>query len=367
MTRRERLLAAIRRGVPDQVPVTWELEDRFARALTGRTGWRAVVDAHREIGSAVFNLQGLGPAVSFELPPGYSTRTERESNADGSTLITNTIETPRGRLVEKRLVGYLPGDPELGKTVEYLVKDRGDYRIYADYIREYARAVRFDNAQSREAVRYIGDDGLAGYWMCDAVYQAANTRDAADFIVDLLEAPDEMHHVLTAIDELKEKQLASFNDSEAEVLIYDLCWASTSLLNPALVAEYLLPRARWAVHSVAPDKILGFFTSGKIRPVLPALVDLEPHFVQHFDVLGDCDLAEVKRSFGNRVAIVGNYSPVVLARGSIDDARREAQRCLDAAMAGGGFILSTSDEVPTDAKLDNMKAVVEHVNIHGRY
>ena len=367
MTQRERLLAALRREVPDRVPVTWELEDRFARALTGRTGWRAIVDAHREVGSAVFNLQGLGSVASVQLPAGYAMRTERENKTDGATLITSTLETPRGRLVEKRLIGYLPNDPVLGKTVEYLVKSRGDYKVYADYIREYARAVRFDDSESSEAREYIGDDGLSGYWMADAVYQAANTRPAADFIVDLVEAPDEIHPLLTAIDELKEKALAAFNASQAEVLIYDLCWASTSLLNPDLVAEYSLPRARWAARNVAGDKILGFFTSGKIRSVLPDLVDLEPHFIQHFDVLGDCDLAEVKRTFGRRIAIVGNYNPVVLARGSVDDARREAQRCLDAARADGGFILSTSDEVPADAKLDNMKAVVEFVDTHGRY
>jgi len=36
-------------------------------------------------------------------------------------------------------------------------------------------------------------------------------------------------------------------------------------------------------------------------------------------------------------------------------------------MAGGGYILSTSDEVPADAKPDNMRAVVEYVARHGRY
>ena len=43
------------------------------------------------------------------------------------------------------------------------------------------------------------------------------------------------------------------------------------------------------------------------------------------------------------------------------------QRCLDAAMAGGGYVMTTSDEVPADAKLDNMRAVVDYVAEHGRY
>ena len=367
MTHRERLLVALRGEAPDQVPVTWELVMRFAHALTGRTGWRAIVDAHREIGSAVFNLQGLGPAWLGTLPKGYAARSEQQAWPDGALVTTTAIETPRGRLTERRLSAYLPHDPLVGKTVEYLVKERADYAILADHFGQRAASLRFDNAESPAAKAYIADDGLAGYWMCDSVYHVANCRHSADFILDLIDAPAVMHEVLEAADRLKEKELAAFNESAADALVYDICWASTSLLNPRLVEEYVLPRARWAVEHKAAGKILGFFTSGRIRDVLPALVALEPDFIEHFDVLGDCDLAEVKRQFGHRVAIVGNYSPVVLARGTLDEARREAKRCLDAAMAGGGYILSTSDEVPADARPDNMRAVVEYVAAHGRY
>jgi len=129
----------------------------------------------------------------------------------------------------------------------------------------------------------------------------------------------------------------------------------------------VIPRARLLAEKISSDKLWGFFTTGRIRDVLPDLVDCGSHFIQHFDVLGDCDLAEVKKTFGNRVCIVGNYNPVILARGSLEDARLEAQRCLDAAMAGGGYVMSTSDEVPADANPDNMKAIVEYVRTHGRY
>jgi len=367
MTHRQRLLAALARRVPDQVPVTWELVDRFAHALTGHTGWRAMVDAHREIGSAVFNLQGVGPAARAALPHGYAERVERHQQPDGSTLTTRTIVTPRGRLVERRLTNYLPHDPLLPKTVEYLVKGRDDYDLLEDYFRAYAKALEYDTTESEAARQEIGDDGLTGYWMGDSVYHVAHLRHDTEYILDLVEAPQRMHRLFEVVDRIKEKTLAAFNASAADVMVYDICWASTSLLSPRLVEEFVIPRARRAVEAKAEGKLLGFFTTGRIRDVVPALVACEPDFVEHFDILGDCDLAEIKRTFGRRVAIIGNYNPVVLARGSLADARAEAQRCLDAAMVGGGYILSTSDEVPADAKLDNMKAVVEHVATHGRY
>ncbi len=367
MTNRERLLTALHGGVPDVVPVTWELVGRFAHALTGRDTWQAMVDAHREIGSAVFNLQGVGPQLVHDLPDGYEDCTERQEEPDGSLTDIYALKTPGGTLTERRKSNFVAGDPLLPKTTEYLVKGRADYDVVEAYTSLLADGARPDTTESEKARAYVGDDGLTGFWMCDSVYHAAHTRHDVEFITDLLEAPERMHGLFDAIDRLKEKEIEAFNASAADVLVIDICWASTSLLSPAMATEFVLPRVRRLSEGIAEGKTWGFFTTGKIRDLLPGLVDCGPHFIEHFDVLGDCDLAEVKQAFGDRICIVGNYSPVVLARGSIEDARREAQRCLDAAMAGGGYVLSTSDEVPADAKPDNMKAVVEYVNTHGRY
>lgn len=367
MNHRERLLAALRREAPDQVPVTWELVARFAHALTGRGDWRGQCDAHRIIGSSIFNLQGVGPHLSFCPGEGYTSRVETEELADGSVVTTRTISTPRDSLSERECRGYLKNDPTLAKKIEYFVKRQEDYEIYLDYMTECVCNATYDVSQSEEARRYVGQDGLVGFWIADAVYELSFARHDTDYILDLAEAPSLMHRLLEVMDEKVRLGIEAFNHSAADVLVYDVCWGSTSLLSPKLVREYVVPRARQAVQAVADEKIIGFFTTGRTREVLPDLVDCEPAFIQHFDVLGDCDLAEVKRTFGSRICIMGNYSPVVLARGSLEEARREAQRCLDAAMEGGGYVMSTSDEVPADAKPGNLEAVVEYVAEHGCY
>ena len=55
----------------------------------------------------------------------------------------------------------------------------------------------------------------------------------------------------------------------------------------------------------------------------------------------------------NRSCLMGNFDCVILARGSVEDARRETRRCLHEGMEGGGYVLVTGDEVPADAKLEN--------------
>jgi uroporphyrinogen decarboxylase len=367
MTHRERLLVALDGGVPDRVPVTWELVGRCAHALTGDASWRGQCAAHRKIGSAIFNLQGIGPELHCDLPAGFSVETEDLGEDNGWHVCENRIVTPSGTLRERVKQGGIPGDPLVSKRVESFVKSVADYEVLATYLRERAEAVRPTWAASVEAQDCVRDDGLVNHWLSDSLYALANYRDDADFLIDLVDSPRVVRELLLLLHREREVALHAFNESVADVLVWDICWASTSLLSPSLVNEYVIPESAWVVENLAPGKRIVFFTTGRIRAVLPELALLRPHGIQHFDVLGDCDLAEVKRSFGDQFCIMGNFSPVVLAHGTVDDARRETRRCLAAAMAGGAYVMTTSDEVPADAKLANMRAVTYVVEKEGVY
>lgn len=367
MTHKERLLTAIDRGVPDQVPVTWELVYRFALAATGRTDWRAMCDAHRMIGSSIFNLQGVGPILRMSPRPGYGMQYRKIGEEAGWTVDEEVVTVPGKTLPSRLKRGGIPGDPLTAKRIEYFVKSRNDYQVVAEYVAEMARTAEPDVSLSHQAYDYVGDDGVVNFWVGDPLYYLAKMRQTDEFILDLLEVPELIHQTLAPIQELKDREVATFNASAAEVLIYDVCWASTSLLNPKLVREFVIPAARRAVEMTAPGKWIGFFTSGRIRDVLPDLVECGPSFIQHFDCLGDCDLAEVKRTFGDRICIEGNLNPVILAHGTVEEAQREALRCLREAAEGGGYIMSTSDELPSDAKMENLQAVVQTVAEHGKY
>jgi len=361
MTGKERLICALEGGTPDHVPVTWELVDRCALAFTGTTGWRAQCDAHRMIGSDILNLQGVGPAERIALRPGYSDETVQAGTEGPWEVSQRTLTTPAGTLTARTLHGGMPHDPLVHKITQTLVKTRDDYEIYADYLDECARTVEYVDGNSSEAVDYVGEDGLVNWWVGDSVYHIAMLRDVSELLIDLVEAPELMETMFAKARELTQRRILAFNDSAAEALVFDLCWASTSLLSPEMTRRFIVPEAQWVVRNVASSKYVIFFVSGKMWDVLAMLVDTGPHAIEHLDVLGDVDLREAKALYGGRTCLMGNYSPVVLAHGSEKEARAEALRCLDAA-GPDRFIISTSDEVPADAKLENMRAAVDEAN-----
>ena len=187
MTHRGRLLAALHREIPDQVPVTWELEHRAAHALTGSSGWKAMCDAHRMVGSAIFNLQGVGPKLTYRMGLGYNEEAEWRLNEDGTREHTRTLTTPRGKLVERWRLGHLKDDPMLGVAVEHFVKDPDDYELLADFAENAARNAVPDLTACTEACDYIGDDGLVGFWMSDSMGHIAHARPAETFVMDLID------------------------------------------------------------------------------------------------------------------------------------------------------------------------------------
>ncbi len=76
--------------------------------------------------------------------------------------------------------------------------------------------------------------------------------------------------------------------------------------------------------------------------------------------MGDCDLARVKREFGDRLSLMGNlHTTDVMLRATVEEVRRAAREAIDAAAEGGGFILSTGDQCGRDTPDENILAMIE--------
>jgi uroporphyrinogen-III decarboxylase len=189
-------------------------------------------------------------------------------------------------------------------------------------------------------------------------------------LTDLYDYPDLMEEGLEAGRKVMEKSIEAFLASPAEVAWLDICWSTGANVGPKNFEKWTLPdvvRAAELVKDV-PGKYLGLYTLGKIRDLLPMLVDAGVDFVETFEPNeGDITLAEAKAEYGDRICVMGNFDCVMLSRGSVEDARRETLRCLREGMEGGGYVLVTGDEVPADTKMDNLRAMVDTVEEFGRY
>ncbi|WP_418287781.1 uroporphyrinogen decarboxylase family protein [Limihaloglobus sulfuriphilus] len=84
--------------------------------------------------------------------------------------------------------------------------------------------------------------------------------------------------------------------------------------------------------------------------------------------MGDCDLAQIKQTFGSRIALKGNlHTTEIMLMGSVEQVADACKKAIDAAVAGGGFILSTGDQVPMGTPFENIEIMMKVAQTYGRY
>lgn len=84
--------------------------------------------------------------------------------------------------------------------------------------------------------------------------------------------------------------------------------------------------------------------------------------------MGDCNLAELKKKYGDKLVLKGNlHTTDLMLRGSTKDVIDACKKAIDDAAYNGGFILSTGDQCGRDTPLENLFAMVETARTYGKY
>ena len=94
---------------------------------------------------------------------------------------------------------------------------------------------------------------------------------------------------------------------------------------------------------------------------LSCMGPLEPPF--H----GDCDLAEIRRLFGTKLALRGKMQTARLAMATPEELKAMAKWCIDVAGEVGGYVLSTGDRLGRDTPDENIFRLVRSCRNYHRY
>jgi uroporphyrinogen decarboxylase len=113
-----------------------------------------------------------------------------------------------------------------------------------------------------------------------------------------------------------------------------------------------------------------FHSCGAVREIIPDLIELGLDALNPVQVSAKgMDLAELKFEFGNKLTFHGGIDHQhILARGSVDDVRKEVRRVIDIMSPGGGYCLAASHDLMLDEfPVDNIIAMYEEAFEYGKY
>lgn len=205
---------------------------------------------------------------------------------------------------------------------------------------------------------------------CDGIFtlatQLVNPRqiiramhDDPSLVRELLELCLETEIVWTR--ERREEEGISQEEPESWHFADDSC----QLLSPAMYEKFVAPYQRKFVKTFSKGGVDGIHLCGHVAHLIPTIRRL--FHPKKWDFGYPIDPFWAKEVVGDDCVLIGNISPILLASGSRADVEEAARQCLRAVAPGAGYVMMDGNNIPGDAPLENVRAIVDVAHRHGIY
>jgi len=157
----------------------------------------------------------------------------------------------------------------------------------------------------------------------------------------------------------------------------DICDNAGPMVSPDSLDRYYFPVLRYCLEPLNDAGIRKVWHSdGNINPIIDRLLDCgidgfqglqEDPWLLPSRTVSLARLAQMRARSGDKLILFGSISVRgVLPHGTADEVRREVERCIDAAAAGGGYFVAPTSTVGPDVPIGNIEAMCEHAKEYGR-
>ena len=168
--------------------------------------------------------------------------------------------------------------------------------------------------------------------------------------------------------------VAAIRDNDLAPFVYsgqDICFNDGPICSPQLLREIYFPYLRRAVQPLIENDVrMIWHCDGNILPILDDLIDLGVSGFQGFQEETGVTLekmVKVRTKWGKKPILWGSVSvTTTLPWGTVDDVKRDVERCFDLAAPGGGFGLASTSSILPETPIENVLALFDHGRAYGR-
>lgn len=213
-------------------------------------------------------------------------------------------------------------------------------------------------AQIEEAQAAIGDRGLAFYpigMFC--VSASMNDMGFENFCLKLHDDPRLVRKVMEAYVRYHAEQFEFLSAQPGVDFLWvfdDIAFKTSTFFSPRVFRREILPIWREAAQCIRKPWI--FHSDGNLEPLLDDLLTLGMSAIHPLEN-GAMDIFALKKSVGQRVALVGNVDMGLLTVGEASAVEEAVLKLAGSMTEGGGYILSSGNSISNDVSARNLLAM----------
>lgn len=312
----------------------------------------------------MFNLDGK---CIIDVPGAFFADARLEERHENYFIVSAEVKTPQGPLK----VRWRRTQNEATWQLDPLIKDESELDKLEYAISELLGGWRFYSKACSEAKKRIGDQGIVGpIFYSPAAWAAFYARGTVGFFKDLYCNTYLAERLIELGYEYHTKICTDIAiDSGADFI--NPAWCAG--IGPRFFEKYELPYLKREVdraHEAGLKTILHI--DGRASAILELATQTGADGIETLDpptmTNGDVELGDAKKRVGDRICLMGNVDTInVLLRGTPEEVEKAVKKCIVDAAHGGGYILSTSDNVCKGTPISNMDAFARAGLKYGKY
>jgi uroporphyrinogen decarboxylase len=198
-------------------------------------------------------------------------------------------------------------------------------------------------------------------------------------LMNLVLKPREMEKLLRKIHEVHmqfwDKGLELVGDNIDIVMHSDDLGIQTGpMMSPEMYRRFVKPLHEEMIRAIK-QKAKGdikflLHSCGSVRSLIPDFIEVGVDILNPVQVsAANMDTGELKKEFGKDLCFCGGGvdTQEILPRGTPEQVRDEVKRRIDDLAPGGGYIFAAVHNIQPDVPPENLQAMVEAFEEHGKY
>lgn len=214
--------------------------------------------------------------------------------------------------------------------------------------------------------KWLGKEAfILGVMFCP-ITTATHVRPLRKTLVDLIRNTDLLHKGLEAITESLIEEAKAFEEAGADGIFLAVTRATAEILKQEQYEDVALRYDQKLLRSINVPVIAH---ACGCEPFIDLILDLPKiKGINWWDRGTENSLSIMKEKYGKKSCLVAGVDQTrTILTGTPNDVENEVKDAIDNASEGGGFIVFTGCELPTNTPLENIRAMSGAVKKYGEY
>ncbi len=205
---------------------------------------------------------------------------------------------------------------------------------------------------------------------------ASDLRGMDVFLLDMAARPDFAARLLERVTDVIIGLLQNFvkaADGHLDMIELsgdDYATNENLIFSPAMFKELIKPHIKKmvdAVRSVQPEIKIMLHSDGAVGALMGDFIELGIDVFHPMEPVVGLDVNEIKEEYGSQITFLGGIDITRAMPGTIDDVRKDVDRCLSDLGKDGGYILAPSNHLQHDVPAENVIELFRYARERGVY